>query len=1150
MRFRLFALSLFICSTILAQTGAYTAIDFNGSGQYVVVSDNSALNSDSTLTVEAWINADSYGSNSWSNSIFCKHGWGSGNQGYVLRCGDNGKLSFNICNSSGSWIEAISPALMSTGKWYHVAGTFDGDTISVYINGQRVGTQLYSGSITPSSGLNPRIGDLAYNGGRYFDGKIDEVRVWSIDLEEKAIQDYMCRKVTKSHPNFNNLAGYWKLDEGTGTSAKDETGNATKNGLANTPTWVTSGAAIGDYSVYTYSGDDLSISSSYGDVLNVQSISASSTPKTVHVFVNYQATEQGVASGVSGKPDTTHYFGVYAQDPANPTFDIRYDYGSWSTAQGVRECAIDLLEKQTGYQGEWDYTASVLYDGGDSLVIHNAAVKEFVPVFYETDSTKIVTTSNGKRWFCGNDPVILTASGSDSFSYQWYIDGHAISGATSKSLSVDSVGYYSVKLTRNNTSCSYASDTMLIIGLAGPTVTFSSLTGVCEDIDSIHLSGGSPSGGIYSGQGVFNQSDFSPSAVGGGNYTLTYSYTDTNNCTGKADQTMTVYSLPKFNKVGSFEACDNLTFIDLDLYTPKGGDYTGKYVYSNQLRLDSAQFKNGYYPLTYSYTDGNGCSNNILDSVLIKTATPCTFPVIADICTEDDPIQLKGFPTPGTYTGKGVAGDSLFPKAAGVGTHTIIYQFTNALNCTTSDTQTVTIKQNGSVSWSQTINLCQNEDSVQLQAGNPSGGSFSGIGVSQQGYFHPTGLKGGSYKITYKVTGSNGCVNRAFGQAMVWDTTTITPSIPSPLCPLKDSFDLTQVITNPTGGTGYFTGPTVTASHFHPFDAGSGSHQLTHTYINAKQCVSATAFELTVLKADSVSLDLPVKHCSTDNAVLIKTYPSGGKLTGKGIIAGLFSPPSAGEGNHWVKYAITGSNGCPAADSLEVVVRNKPTVNLAPFSSVCERDDAFILTGGTPMNGVFKVDGLVDSTFHPSVSGKGQHTIRYRFENEAGCADSMEQHITVNPNPTKPTIIQIKKELKSSAIKGNQWYTDNGAIDGATNQLYEPMQSGTYYVEVTSDSGCVSERDTFVFEFIGIATIYQSRFTAYPNPITGDQVHLRIPTLQAGTLRIRTSTGEVVSEQFFNQSPSSIPFHYTSGVYILEWQNADHLLTAVLVKTE
>lgn len=94
MRFRLFALSLFICSTILAQTGAYTAIDFNGSGQYVVVSDNSALNSDSTLTVEAWINADSYGSNSWSNSIFCKHGWGSGNQGYVLRCGDNGKLSF------------------------------------------------------------------------------------------------------------------------------------------------------------------------------------------------------------------------------------------------------------------------------------------------------------------------------------------------------------------------------------------------------------------------------------------------------------------------------------------------------------------------------------------------------------------------------------------------------------------------------------------------------------------------------------------------------------------------------------------------------------------------------------------------------------------------------------------------------------------------------------------------------------------------------------------------------------------------------------------------------------------------------------------------------------------------------------------------
>src|SRR5947208_11371161 len=73
-----------------------------------------------------------------------------------------------------------------------------------------------------------------------------------------------------------------------------------------------------------------------------------------------------------------------------------------------------------------------------------------------------------------------------------------------------------------------------------PTVTLADFTAVCSNAGLQSLGGGLPAGGTYSGTGV-SAGKFDPSV---GTQTITYSYTDANNCTASASKTFTVHTAP------------------------------------------------------------------------------------------------------------------------------------------------------------------------------------------------------------------------------------------------------------------------------------------------------------------------------------------------------------------------------------------------------------------------------------------------------------------------------------------------------------------------------------------------------------------------------------------------------------------------------
>lgn len=627
---------LFVAPLLKAQTpsGSQNALNFNGSGDDVTITNHASLNPRNEITVEAWIKPENFGKNIYDNSIFCKHGWASGNAGYVLRCGNNGAVSFNVAGrTSGQWEEAqSSTGVLKTNQWYHIAGTFDGDTVSVYVNGVLKGTHLYSGQIN-ISGIAAKIGELAYGTGRNFDGDIDEVRLWSQAVAVDTLRDWMCRRVSKQHPNFKSLEGYWDLNEGSGGSLKDISSNS-NNGKFSGPKWVRSGAALGDTSIHSYSGaKTLSLTSSEKDVFTIKNIAGSH--ESIHLYqLNGETGIDSVAGSVAWL-DSTHQWGVYISHPNSSSYDVNFNYSNFTLAKGVSECAMDFFKRNVLTTNFWSLANPTVYATADSLSLKGEKGGEYV--FGRYGEGRSLSTNTGDSVFCNNQSLTLRAPGNKSFRYQWYKDGKKLTNDTLQTLRVTTGGKYKAFIMRS-AKCQYTSNEMNVSTTSIPTVTLASLTSVCESVDSIFLTGGLPRGGTYKGKGVKHDSIFYPNTVKDGKYKIIYSYTGRGGCSNSDTQTIEVFDLPKVSVKSKIRACDDKDTVHMIGGTPKKGTYSGKGIYNNIFYLDSVNRKQGNYGYTYTYTDGNGCSNEATGAINVLYATPITFNAIDTSCSNDQPF--------------------------------------------------------------------------------------------------------------------------------------------------------------------------------------------------------------------------------------------------------------------------------------------------------------------------------------------------------------------------------------------------------------------------------------------------------------------------------------------------------------------------------
>ena len=196
------------------------SLTFDGKGDYVEVL--SYPHPTEAITVSCWAKSNTA---TW-NTAGCLI---SQRNAYILHPNANNKLLHFYIFSGGHWrATAINPNIEIT-EWHHYAGTCDGHSIRIYIDGEEVARANYSGTIDADKG-SLFIGWDDGLAGRYFDGKITEVRIWDYARREQNIKGDMNYRLSG---NESGLVGYWPL---TG-DASDKTSNG-KHGEINGATYV------------------------------------------------------------------------------------------------------------------------------------------------------------------------------------------------------------------------------------------------------------------------------------------------------------------------------------------------------------------------------------------------------------------------------------------------------------------------------------------------------------------------------------------------------------------------------------------------------------------------------------------------------------------------------------------------------------------------------------------------------------------------------------------------------------------------------------------------------------------------------------------------------------------------------------------------
>lgn len=210
MRHLFYLLVLLSCIDLSAQN----ALHFDGSNDAMNCGTDTSVDVGGTsFTAEAWISADGWQNNIYEGTIVLKEN-NTTNGGWMLRAGNNGNLGCGIgAGVNGSWSEINTSSLnLSLYAWYHVATTYDGSYLRLYLNGTildslSVSINVNAGSSTPLTvGYHPTYG-------RHWYGAIDEVRVWDRALSSSEIASHMNEEFCSRQSNY--LRAYYKFSQGT-----------------------------------------------------------------------------------------------------------------------------------------------------------------------------------------------------------------------------------------------------------------------------------------------------------------------------------------------------------------------------------------------------------------------------------------------------------------------------------------------------------------------------------------------------------------------------------------------------------------------------------------------------------------------------------------------------------------------------------------------------------------------------------------------------------------------------------------------------------------------------------------------------------------------------------------------------------------------
>ena len=171
------------------------AVSFNGTSGMVTVADKASLDLTSAMTLSAWVNPSANAN--WRTVLLKEAGTALV---YALYSSDTASLPNAYITTGGTDKSAVGPSALPVNAWSHLATTYDGSNIRIYLNGALVRTVAATGNMAASTGALRIGGNSIW--GEYFAGLIDEAHVYNRALSAAEVTTDMNISAPPSGPKL------------------------------------------------------------------------------------------------------------------------------------------------------------------------------------------------------------------------------------------------------------------------------------------------------------------------------------------------------------------------------------------------------------------------------------------------------------------------------------------------------------------------------------------------------------------------------------------------------------------------------------------------------------------------------------------------------------------------------------------------------------------------------------------------------------------------------------------------------------------------------------------------------------------------------------------------------------------------------------
>ncbi|MDX1952661.1 MAG: carboxypeptidase regulatory-like domain-containing protein [Verrucomicrobiota bacterium] len=327
----------------LVRTSTGSALSFDGVNDFVAAPSSPSMNPAAAITVEAWVFAE----NITAGEIGIIANWNDitvSERGYLLWI-FNGRLELILGPGLSRVTDSTS---FPVGRWVHIAGTYDGNVMRLFRDGQLVAENARTGAIgTTSQPLRIGRADAGSNAPDFFPGLIDEVRIWNIGRSEEELQRTMNGPLIG---NESGLAAYFRLDEGTGSSADDSSPNnnvATLAAGTTEPVWVPSSTPL-DPPLPVISPNALPLTLDVSDPNNDSlMVTISQLPNAGRLFQTTNGTDRGALIDVPGTIVTHPEFKLLYLPPFATNQEVRFSFiandGFLDSVEGTIRIAVTAV---------------------------------------------------------------------------------------------------------------------------------------------------------------------------------------------------------------------------------------------------------------------------------------------------------------------------------------------------------------------------------------------------------------------------------------------------------------------------------------------------------------------------------------------------------------------------------------------------------------------------------------------------------------------------------------------------------------------------------------------------------------------------------------------------------------------------------------